>query len=121
LDNPAVREVVTTMATTLFGWRPSALPAVRASLAPTSTDVRLVRVAGIPALPTGLTYVAGVGTLHNSIGAPAAVPATAMAAEGAAMSALAPQSQWIDADQANTGKAKGFNARGNPPRGRRRV
>jgi hypothetical protein len=111
------------MATTLFGWRPSALPAARPSLLPTSTDIRLVRVAGlpqthvlrVPSLPSAPAYVAGVGTLENSIGTPAAVPATAMAAEGAAMSGL-PQSQRIDAD-----KAKGFNARGNPPRGRRRV
>ncbi len=87
------------MATTEFGWRPSALPAAHS--------------------PIAAAYVAGVRMLNNSIGIPAAVPATVLAAEGAlglGAVAVLTGSQRIDAD-----KAKGFNARGNPPRGRRRV
>lgn len=87
------------MATTVFGWRPSALPAAHS--------------------PIAAAYVAGVRMINNSIGIPAATPAVALAAEGAlglgALAALT-GSQRIDAD-----KVKGFNARGNPPRGRRRV
>jgi len=105
------------MATTLIGWRPSALPAVCVSV-PSGAPARIPgHVPGIPAgaIPTltGPTYVPPVRTLNNSIGTPVAV---VTAAEGAAMSGRVELSQQLGAD-----KVKGFDARGNPPRGRRRV
>jgi hypothetical protein len=65
------------------------------------------------AVATLPVYVLPTSTRNNSIGAPVAVMT---AAEGAAMSGRVELSQQLGAD-----KAKGFNARGNPPRGRRRV
>jgi hypothetical protein len=129
------REAVTTMATTLIAWRPSALPAARPSIrtARLGNPIDGVEFALSPAPAHAPTCVATPSALvavgrtrapkiNNYMGTPVAVPATAMAAEGATTSSLIDMATGVLRNQQRgTDKVKGFNARGIPPRGRRQV
>ena len=89
------------MATTLFDWRPSALPAAHPSLS---------------ALPGCTT-----AQLSMFIGATAAIPGTGVVVEGTGTSVIVEKASVARKSQLNVDKAQGYNARGIPPRGRRKV
>jgi hypothetical protein len=123
------------MATTLFGWRPSALPAACPSIVPALPAVVRTesRYAGLVAVgvPAGLlgklpelpgAERRGAVKINNYIGTPAAAPAMGLAAMGATTSSvIATAADDLRNQQHGVDKVKGFNARGIPPRGRREV
>ena len=139
------------MATTLIGWRPSALPAACSPTAPADTFSTVqVHVLGAPvALPVVRTAPAfagvvpaavvagaslvtlpellgaesfGATVINNYIGTPAATPAMGLAAAGATTSSLIDMATGDVRDQQRgADKVKGSDARGIPPRGRRSV
>jgi hypothetical protein len=135
------REVVTTMATTLNAWRPSALPAACPSIGTTrlgmpgeGVEVVLspapVHLPAHPVVATSVTtppaYVATGRTpalkINNYIGTPAAVPAMGLAVVGATVSSLIVMATGeFRNQQRGADKVKGSDARGIPPRGRRQV
>ena len=112
------------MATTLFDWRPSALPAAHVLAS-------VVDGVYVPVCATQATVKSAASTFqrNNSMGALSA----AMQAEGATTSELAGLGAGIlrrqrdaAADTVNTGMVSkhsitGIDARGIPPRGRRKV
>jgi hypothetical protein len=125
------------MATTLIAWRPSGLPAACATPqmslprgrfayaadAVFADGVGRMHVLGQPAMSQGVRTVSLIGvsvptpivSTNNSIGAPAA-----QAVAGAAMTGLV-ELVSVARSQHAAAKAKGIDARGIPPRGRRRV
>jgi hypothetical protein len=122
------RKAVTTMATTLIDWRPSALPFACPSIVPAPEAVHPapVHVLGLPALPVVRTepMFAGLGAvkINNYIGTPAAVPAMGRAATGATTSSvIAMATGDLRNQQRGVDKVKGSDARGIPPRGRPKV
>lgn len=116
------------MATTLIDWRPSALPAallpaanahVRGCTAVTPTGIDGIYVAaGAP--QAGLKALASTTQLNNSIGT-----SGAMRVEGASeltgLGAGILRAQRLAADEVKQFSVKGIDARGIPPRGRRKV
>ncbi|MBX6752030.1 MAG: hypothetical protein IRY85_20615 [Micromonosporaceae bacterium] len=127
------------MATTLIDWRPSALravcsPVVSARLASVmaqplgrpvaATVVRTESVFGLVPAAAVLPGAESFGTvkINKYIGTPAAAPTTGVAVAGAAMSSrVAMASGEIRNQQLGDDIAKGTDARGIPPRGRRSV
>ena len=118
------------MATTLIDWRPSALPAALPAVNVHVLGCAAVTLTGIdgiyvPAsvLQVGVKTVASTAELNNSIGTSGA----ALRAEGAASSELMGLGAGIlraerrAADEAKQFSVKGIDARGIPPRGRRKV
>ncbi len=89
------------MATTLLDWRPSALLAAHPS----------------PRVVAGRT----IAQLSTFMGATAAIPAVGMAVEGTGTSVVIEKASVARNVQIDAGKAQGYNARGIPPRGRRKV
>ncbi len=123
------------MATTLIGWRPSPLPAACPSIVSLTLPTAQAHVLGQAAVRTAVptepqfgpgrsaTSVARYAAvkINNYIGAQNVAPAQGAAAEGTTTSSLsmaagALRNQQIDAD-----KVKGEDARGIPPRERRKV
>jgi len=130
------------MATTLIGWRPSALAVVCPSIVSAHDTVLTAQVhaLGLPAASTGVRTeptFAGVertaaellgaerlGTvkINNYIGTPAAVPAMGLAVAGATTSSvIGMANSELPNMQRGNDKVKGADARGIPPRGRRKV
>ena len=88
------------MATTLLDWRPSALPAAHPSL-------------------SALGRTTAQLSMFN--GATAAIPGTGVVVEGTGTSVIVEKASVARKSQLNVDKAQGYNARGIPPRGRRKV
>lgn len=125
------------MATTLIGWRPSALPAARPSIGSTALGNGRLRADAVlhPAVTQAATvvemcvstpsvFVAGhtpALKINNYIGTPAALPVMGAAVEGATTSSLIGMATDLRDQQYGADKVKGSDARGIPPRGRRAV
>jgi hypothetical protein len=123
------------MATTLIDWRPSALPAARPSVLPAAqlptVQAHVLGCAAVTQTGIGGSYVPGSvpqvsskvaasdTQVNNSIG----ISGAAMGAEGASelMGLGAGILQRRAVDEFKQFSVKGIDARGIPPRGRRKV